>query len=152
MGCHPLLQGIFPTQGRNLGLLHCRQILYRLSYQGSPICVYICVYLFVHLCLYLCMYLCVSACVSVYVRSWEGGWGPGQVQWDHIAMSSICQNPENMAQQRTWRRLDGVRVSDRGLMMERSGTPTRGLWPLLSPLTVVIKHPSCRTFWFGGLF
>ena len=36
VGCHFLLQGIFPTQGLNLGLLHCRQILYRLSYKGSP--------------------------------------------------------------------------------------------------------------------
>ena len=33
---HSLLQGIFPTQGWNLGLLHCRQILYCLSYQRSP--------------------------------------------------------------------------------------------------------------------
>ena len=31
-----LLQGIFPTQELNWGLLHCRQILYQLSYQGSP--------------------------------------------------------------------------------------------------------------------
>ena len=31
-----LLQGIFPTQGSNPGLLHYRQILYRLSLQGSP--------------------------------------------------------------------------------------------------------------------
>ena len=31
-----LLQGILPTQGLNPGLLHCRQILYQLSYQGSP--------------------------------------------------------------------------------------------------------------------
>ena len=31
-----LLKGIFPTQGSNLGLLHCRQILYCLSHQGSP--------------------------------------------------------------------------------------------------------------------
>jgi len=31
-----LLQGIFPTQGSNPGLLHCRQILHQLSYQGSP--------------------------------------------------------------------------------------------------------------------
>ena len=30
-----LLQGIFPTQGSNPGLLHCRQILYHLSHQGS---------------------------------------------------------------------------------------------------------------------
>ena len=33
VGCRFLLQGIFPTQGSNLGLLHCRQILYRLSHQ-----------------------------------------------------------------------------------------------------------------------
>ena len=30
-------RGIFPTQGLNPGLLHCRQILYHLSHQGSPI-------------------------------------------------------------------------------------------------------------------
>ena len=34
-GCHFLLQGIFPTQGLNPGLLHCRQTLYLLSHQGS---------------------------------------------------------------------------------------------------------------------
>ena len=33
VGCHALLQGIFPTQGSNPGLLHCRQILYHLSHQ-----------------------------------------------------------------------------------------------------------------------
>ena len=33
---HFLLQGIFLTQGLNPGLLHCWQILYQLSYQGSP--------------------------------------------------------------------------------------------------------------------
>ena len=32
-GSHSLLQGIFLTQGSNLGLLHCRQILYHLSHQ-----------------------------------------------------------------------------------------------------------------------
>ena len=32
VGCHFLLQGIFPTQGSNLGLLHCRQTLYCLSH------------------------------------------------------------------------------------------------------------------------
>ena len=36
VGSHPLLQGIFPTQGSNPGLLHCRQIRYQLSHQGSP--------------------------------------------------------------------------------------------------------------------
>ena len=34
-GCHFLLQGIFPTQGLNPGLPHCRQTLYHLSHQGS---------------------------------------------------------------------------------------------------------------------
>ena len=38
VGCHSLLQGIFPTQGSNPGLLHCRRILCRLSHQGSPEC------------------------------------------------------------------------------------------------------------------
>ena len=31
--CHSMLQRIFPTQGSNPGLLHCWQILYRLSYR-----------------------------------------------------------------------------------------------------------------------
>ena len=36
VGSLSLLQGIFPTRGLNLGLPHCRRILYQLSYQGSP--------------------------------------------------------------------------------------------------------------------
>ena len=32
-----LLQGIFPTQGLNPGLPHCRQILYHLSEEGIPV-------------------------------------------------------------------------------------------------------------------
>ena len=36
VGSHSFLQGILPTQGWNLGLLDCRQILYCLSHQGSP--------------------------------------------------------------------------------------------------------------------
>ena len=36
VGSLSLLQGIFPIQESNWGLLHCRQILYQLSYQGSP--------------------------------------------------------------------------------------------------------------------
>ena len=33
---YSLLQGIYPTQGSNPGLPHCRKILYQLSHQGSP--------------------------------------------------------------------------------------------------------------------
>ena len=36
VGCHALLQGIFPTLGSNPGLSHCRRILYYLNDQGSP--------------------------------------------------------------------------------------------------------------------
>ena len=36
VGCQSFLQGIFPTQELNWGLLNCSQILYQLSYKGSP--------------------------------------------------------------------------------------------------------------------
>ena len=36
VGCHALLQGIFPTWGSNPDLLHCWQIIHCLSHQGSP--------------------------------------------------------------------------------------------------------------------
>ena len=35
VSCHSVLQGIFPTQGSNLGLLYCRWIIYRLRHQGE---------------------------------------------------------------------------------------------------------------------
>ena len=41
VGCHPLLQEIFPTQGLNPGLQHCRQTLYLPSHQGSSLTVWI---------------------------------------------------------------------------------------------------------------
>ena len=37
VGSHFFLQGIFPTNGSNLGLLHCRRILYHLSHKGCLI-------------------------------------------------------------------------------------------------------------------
>ena len=36
LGSLSLLQGIFPTQGSNRSLPHCRRILYQLSHKGSP--------------------------------------------------------------------------------------------------------------------
>ena len=36
VGSLSLLQGIFPTQGSNPGLPHCRRIIYQLSYKGRP--------------------------------------------------------------------------------------------------------------------
>ena len=42
-GRHSLLQGIFPIQGLNPGLLHCRWILYHLSHHGIQVTRIICV-------------------------------------------------------------------------------------------------------------
>ena len=39
VGSLSLLQGIFPTQGLNPGLPHCRLTIYQLSHQGSPQCI-----------------------------------------------------------------------------------------------------------------
>ena len=44
MGSLSLLQGIFPTQELNQGLLHCKWILHQLSYQGRPIHIYLYIY------------------------------------------------------------------------------------------------------------
>ena len=41
VGSPSLLQGIFPTQESNWGLLYCRRILYQLRYQRSPYLLYI---------------------------------------------------------------------------------------------------------------
>ena len=41
-GLHSLLQGIFPTQGSNPGLLHWKQILYHLSHQSTMLCYVLC--------------------------------------------------------------------------------------------------------------
>ena len=44
VGCHALLQGIFPTQGLNPGLPHCRWILYHLSQQSLCTRVYLSIF------------------------------------------------------------------------------------------------------------
>ena len=60
---HSLLQGIFPTQGLNLTLPCCRQILYHLIHQGSLIRIYICVCVYIYM--YVCMYVCIHIRISV---------------------------------------------------------------------------------------
>ena len=49
VGSHSLPQGIFPTQGLNPGLPHCRRILYLVEPQGKPLCVNIYSYILSHL-------------------------------------------------------------------------------------------------------
>ena len=79
VGCHVLLQGIFPTQVLNPGLLHCRWILYQLSYLGSPcvcvcMCVCACVRACVHACVRVCMRARACACVCVHNSVLKGIW------------------------------------------------------------------------------
>ena len=59
VGCLFLLQGIFPTQGLNPGLPHCRQTFYRLSYLGSPLYIYtyIITYTYAHIHTYIYTYI-----------------------------------------------------------------------------------------------
>ena len=61
VGSLSILQRIFLTQESNRGLLHCRQIVYHLSYQG--LCVCACV----RACVRVCVCLCVCVCVRVFV-------------------------------------------------------------------------------------
>ena len=49
VGCLSLLQGIFPIQGWNSGLLHCRRIIYCLSHQGSSRSPIVCIN-YIHAC------------------------------------------------------------------------------------------------------
>ena len=68
-----LLQGIFPTQGSNPGLPHCKSILYQLSHQGS-LCIFICINIYV---LYICTYTCICG-IYLYTLVGEGNGTPLQ--------------------------------------------------------------------------
>ena len=76
VGSHSLLQGIFPTQRLNQGLLHCRPILYCLSHQGSPIYVRICIiYILIHT---------YNIYIHIYIYIWLSRWHSGKestYQW-----------------------------------------------------------------------
>ena len=60
VGCHALHQKIFPNQGLNPGLPHCRWILYGLSHQGS-LCVCVCV------CVCVCTYVCIHIKGTLFI-------------------------------------------------------------------------------------
>ena len=91
VGCCFLLQGIFLTQGSNLGLPHCRQTLYRLSHQGSTL---------THLKKILCS-LSFSK-IIVFKREKQNR---GPKQWsDHREVCGLCQSTAAS-------RLEGTRVT-----------------------------------------
>ena len=61
VGCHALLQGIFPNLGLNPGRPHCGHIHYPLRHQGSPGVCNIHIYVYS---------LCVCVCVCAYRCIW----------------------------------------------------------------------------------
>ena len=69
VGRHSLLHGIFPTQGSNMGLLHCRQILYCLSHQHYHTYDYIkynMIYVNPHIDIYI--YICIKCLFVTWLK------------------------------------------------------------------------------------
>ena len=64
----PYLQGIFPTLGLNPGLLHCRQICYCLSHQGSPAHIHVLMQIHIRRSIHRCLLVCEHR-FSVYSSS-----------------------------------------------------------------------------------
>ena len=62
MSCYSLLQGIFLTQGSNLGLLHCRQLLYCLNHQGS---------LFHNIIYNILVFIAIDSSAAPYLSTWH---------------------------------------------------------------------------------
>ena len=62
VGCHALLQEIFPTQGSNLMLYICVYI-----YIYTYIYVYIYVYIHIYIYIYICVYICICICIYMYI-------------------------------------------------------------------------------------
>ena len=90
VGSHSHLQGIFPAQGSNPGILLCRQILYHLSHHRSPVCLLcIWVYSHAHTCLYthafeyacvhmlMVIYTCIHICIHTYTHTQTYIYTPG---------------------------------------------------------------------------
>ena len=70
VGSHSLLQGIFPTQGSNSCLLHCRHILYSLSHQGS-LCTYISTYISEYIYIYTHIYTHTQIYVCIKIKGYN---------------------------------------------------------------------------------
>ena len=75
MGGLFLFQGIFPTQESNWGLLHCRRVLYQLSYQGSPQ-TYACICICMDPCM--CMWACINTCMR------------HMYTYTHVSLNLLC--------------------------------------------------------------
>ena len=114
--CHFLLQGIFLTQGSNLGLLYCRQILYHLSHQGCPD------YQFI-----------IKGCNSGTARV-RDAWGKVHGKWEEVSPPPPGVPPPSTST----RKLSKPRTL--GILIKRHDSLNH--WPLVVELT--LQPPSLR--------
>ena len=87
------LQGVFPTQGLNPGLPHCRQILYQLSHQGSPqmLIAHVNMYQFIPL-PHLTLDCGSLSCVGTGTKPASEGPGTQVHHWlEHLTCCSVCE-------------------------------------------------------------
>ena len=98
MGSLSLLQGIFPTQGSSLGLLHCRQILYQLSHRGSPRILEWVAYPFSRGSSWARNRMVVFSIAGRFFTNWavRVSWGPAQMPpsaWSGLSSASFQKGP-----------------------------------------------------------
>ena len=98
--CHFLLQGIFPTQGSNLHLLHrlhWQAVLYHQCHLGSPMCVCVCVcdtHMYIHthtftlsnIHMYMCVCKYIYVCINIHFLAADS-----KVSWGRVALLSCIQ-------------------------------------------------------------
>ena len=114
---HFLLQGIFPTQGSNLGLIHGRQILYHLSHKKNIHNIYIYIHTHTHM-LYTYMYivcilymyiLCIFATTRGGTSHRRGGsdihWKDWCWNWSSNTLTTWCEELTNWKRPWCWERL-----------------------------------------------
>ena len=85
VGCHFLLQEIFPTQGMNPSFLHWQANSLPLSHQGSPcvcVCVCVCIYLHIYINTYIYSYMEKAMAPHSSTLAWNIPWmeEPGRLQ------------------------------------------------------------------------
>ena len=104
VGSLSCLLGIFPTQGSNPGLPHCRRILYHLSHKGSPCAVSIKSFLFriyvhAHSVAQSCLTVCDPMDYSPPGYSIHGILQAGILEWVAISFSRGCKYSSGCHQQ-----------------------------------------------------
>ena len=129
VGCHFLLQGIFPTQGLNPGLLNCRWILYHLSHQGSPRILEWVAYLFSKGTSWPRNWTGVSCIAGIFFTSWASNEAPSkeQLREKTLMLGKIEGKRRRERQRMRW--LDSITDSmDMNLSKPREIVKDRGAW------------------------